>query len=164
MGFSKKRGRPRIEREKNDKGTPELRRKIAKNKTIEPIDLCLKKGLISEHEHQAAIRLRWLYTLRFGSPHVSAYDPDKRGASCFRNDDDEWIKMRHVEYENALVALQKIGAKRLVMNICIFNFRAAFLTPPTQTTTHYHLRLRHAQFSKFKHGLEVLAKVMGKRS
>ncbi|MCE3233456.1 MAG: hypothetical protein K0R98_1713 [Rickettsiaceae bacterium] len=163
MGFSRKRGRPCAPREKTDKGTKELQEKRARNHTIEPLDLCLKKQIIESSEHEAGIRLRWLYTLRFGAPDISAYQPEMRGKSCFHADDEEWLHARHLEYKNALVELEKIGAKRVVINICIFNQRAAFLLPATADTTHYQLRLRHATFRKFKDGMEVLAGVLGKR-
>jgi hypothetical protein len=156
MGFSNKRGRPRLEREKNDMGTKELQAKIARDFTTEPLDLALKKKLITQEEHQAGIRLRWLYTLRFGSPDVSAYSLDA-GASCFRNDNDEWLKARYAEYENILHTLETIQAKRIIVNVCIFNLKAAFLLPYTPDLTSYELRVRRAQFLKFKGGMEVIA-------
>jgi hypothetical protein len=158
MGFSRKRGRPSLNKEKKDTGTKELREKIIRNLTIEPLDLCLKKKLISSNEHKAGIRLRWLYTLRFGSPGISAYHPENQGPSCFRSDDESWLAARHSEYTNMLSALEKIGAKRVVMNICVFNQHVAFLTPPDKNTTSYDLRLRYAQYKKFQDGLDCLAK------
>jgi hypothetical protein len=161
MGFSRKRGRPSIDREKNDIGTKELREKVAKNFTIEPLDLCLKKSLINTDEHKTGIRLRWLYTLRFGSPGISAYHPENIGQSCFRSDNDLWLSARYSEYENMLSALEKINSKRIVMNICIFNQRVPFLTAPNKNATSYELRIRYAQYKKFKDGVECLVDIVG---
>ncbi len=160
MGFSRKRGRPSLNKEKNDTGTKELREKVARNFTIEPLDLCLKKNLINDDEHKAGIRLRWLYTLRFGSPGISAYHPENQGPSCFRSDEESWLSARHNEYANMLSALEKIDSKRVVMNICVFNQRAAFLTAPEKNTTSYELRIRYAQYKKFRDGMECLVGIL----
>lgn len=164
MAFSRKRGRPKVEKEKNDYGTLELRNKRLLELTTEPLDLCLKKQLIKLEEHEAGIRLRWLYTLKFGSPDISAYSFEPAGSSCFRNDDKEWLSARHVEYENAIYAIQKANAKRIVMNICIFNQRANFLLPYHQEITPIEAKNRRSEFDKFKEGIEILAKSLGKKS
>jgi len=56
-GFSRRRGRPRQNIQENDKGTFELRQKRNLGITIEAIDLCLKKSLITQEQHNAAMRL-----------------------------------------------------------------------------------------------------------
>jgi hypothetical protein len=158
MGFSRKRGRPALQKSQDDKGTNELQRKKSLGITAEPLDLCLKKGLICDEEHNAGIRLRWLYTLRFGAPDISAYSLDRRGKSCVQSDNDEWLHPRQLEYNNALTTLDKIGAKTIVMNICVFNQRPAFLLPYSVNITSMETKSRHAKFTKFKDGLKALAK------
>lgn len=164
MGFSRKRGRPKTEKQEKDLGTVELREKRNRDMTAEPIDLCLKRGLIDQLEHESAIRLKWLYTLRFGAPGISAYNPEKVGKSCFRADCEEWLKARSYEYDQALTALAKIGAKRLVMNICIFGQRPEFLMPYRKSLNTANAHTRYAQLTILKEGLELLTELFGKKS
>ncbi len=158
MGFSRKRGRPALQKIQDDKGTNELQRKKSLGITTEPLDLCLKKGLICDEEHNAGIRLRWLYTLRFGAPDINAYSFEHRGKSCVQSDNDEWMHSRQLEYNNALTTLDRIGAKTIVMNICVFNQRPAFLLPYSMDITSMEAKSRHVKFTRFKEGLEALAK------
>ncbi len=164
MGFSSKRGRPKLEREAIDYGTEQLQKKREQNMTTEALDLCLKRSLIDIDEHEAGLRLRWLYTLRYGSPGIRAYHPDNFGVSCFRVDDEEWLQARKIEYENAVNELNRVGAKRIVMHICVFNKRALFLLPYKKIITSHEGIIRHNQYLKFKEGLALLSVRMGKKS
>ena len=115
LSFSKKRGRPRVEKEKNDYGTLELRNKRLLELTTEPLDLCFKKQLITIEEHEAGIRLRWLYTLKFGSPDISAYSFEPAGSSCFRNDDSAPAETKkRVNQSQRVVPLRWIEEDRVV--------------------------------------------------
>ena len=64
----RRRGRPAQPRVEVDKGTPELRRHRQQHATVEPLDRLLQQGLLTVPQHQCALRLRWLYTLRYGAP------------------------------------------------------------------------------------------------
>lgn len=155
MGFSTKRGRPASNLPKHDHGTKELREKHAQSLTTEPLDLCLQRNLISVEQHNAGIRLRWLYTLRFGAPTISAYQPENPGASCFRQDSEEWLHARYREYEHHIRELTRIQARRLILNVCVFHQMPRFLKPIHQLTASENL-LRHHQLEKFREGLEVV--------
>ena len=163
MGFSRKRGRPKTQQAKKDYGTPQLRAKKNLGITTEPLDLCLSKKLISTEEHEAGIRLRWLYTLRFGSPDISAYRFEPPSSSMHRDDNSEWRKERNLEYDNALNELEKYNAKRIIMNICIFNQRHSFMLPYNAGTTLLEMKKRKNQFAKFKDGTDILVKILGKK-
>lgn len=163
MGFSRKRGRPKTIKAQKDHGTPQLQAKKKLGITSEPLDLCLTKKLICIDEHEAGIRLRWLYTLRFGSPQISAYSIEPASSGSFRNDDENWLKARNLEYESAINDLSKIHAKRIVMNICIFNLKSSFLLPYHDDITIYEAKKRKKQFSIFKEGMETLAISLGKK-
>ena len=55
--------------------------------TVEPLDLCLRKNIITPIQHRLALRLRWLYTVNFGLPTVQASNPGKvRGRSVSKYD------------------------------------------------------------------------------
>jgi len=128
MGFSSKRGRPKLVREKSDKGTKEFQKKKARGVTSEPLDLCLKKGFITPDQHWAGLHLRWLYTLHFGVPTVSSVDLDVRGrSSSVDKYDDEWRAKRELEYGRAVFSLSKTRLKNVVMDLCVYNKFPKFL-------------------------------------
>ena len=68
------------------------------------LDELLKQGIISKEDHASGIRLRWLYTILFGSPDVSAYP-------------DGWPH----GYDNIVKELTRNGVKTMMLNVCIFN-------------------------------------------
>lgn len=163
MGFSQKRGRPRLNKDKKDLGTIELRNKKIYDITTEALDLCLKKSIITQEQHEAAMRLRWLYTLRFGAPDISAYNPENIGKSCFRQDNELWLSARHYEYKLALKELDRTRTKKIVMNICIFNIRPAFLNHKQTKIDIKIAKTNHDQLTKLCEGLELLSDLFGKQ-
>ena len=161
MTFTSKRGRkPTLKlteskAECKDLGTAELAMKRALNLTKEALDLCLERRIISDEQHKSAIRFRWLYTIRFGAPNISALNMDKFEQAEFREDDEEWRLKREQEYSMMIEKLRKCGALKIVMNIVIFNHLPRFLTGAM-----CHLRVQAIQnakeISKFREGLNEL--------
>lgn len=127
MAFSRRRGRPKKPYEGADKGTAELREKRSQNLTIEPLDLCLNRGLITEQQHNAGIRLRWLYTLKFGAPTISSYCIDDIGGHSCKYEDSSWTARRQSEYSLIIQALKENGSRKTVMDICVFSLMPTFL-------------------------------------
>ncbi len=125
--FTRRRGRPKVEIQENDHGTPELQRKRAAEETAETLDLCLGKGLISLQQHWCGIHFRWLYTLRYGAPSVRALDLLHVDGIDIPNDDPSWRESREAEYHEAALALANWGYLRLLTNICVHNQRPDFL-------------------------------------
>lgn len=131
MAFSSRRGRPRTTSGVPDTGTPELRRKRDLGLTVEPIDLCLARGIIDPGQHRSGLHLRWLYTLRFGAPSLTTryFRDDTTAASqtC-----EQWRSAREQEY---LLATQLLRSRRLeqpVVRLTIYNELPAFLNPSMQ--------------------------------
>lgn len=158
MGFSKKRGRPVIYKEKTDKGTIELRKKRLLNLTDEPLDLCLKKGLISNEQHSAGIRLRWLYTLRYGAAGISAYCAEGKGRTT-KYDNDKWMQQRQAEYNIYIAGLNKAGYRTVVMNICIFNQHPLFLLPVNNMLDKKDIERRNIMLLALRNGLDLITKI-----
>lgn len=126
---STRRGRPRLPRPSADRGTPELIAKRAVGLTSEALDLCLSRGLLLQEEHDAGMRLRWLYTLRFGAPGARIASAQML-TSEQRLDDPNWRAAREKEYTDALLAMGPMrGAK--VLAVCIFGERPAYLSAST---------------------------------
>lgn len=129
MAFSCKRGRPHLHRQKKDTGTAELAARHAKGFTMEPLDICLKRNLISEEQHAAGMHLRWLHSLRFGAPTVRAYDHSDMGGRSIAVRDETWRAGRESEYEQSIRLLKTDGLHIMVTNTVIFNHFPRFLLP-----------------------------------
>lgn len=123
MAFSSKRGRPRraAPRQTPDTGTEELRRHRATLRTLEPLDVLLRRGALTEKEHHAALHFRWLYTLCFGTPHPSSLPLSPLAASSTRDDDPQWREAREGEYKHAASRLQSARLLRVVQNCCLYH-------------------------------------------
>ena len=124
--MARRRGRPREHRPEHDPGTPELAAKRAAGQTMETLDLCLARGILTPQQHWCGIHLRWLYTLRYGAPGVRALDTAHAGGMDIRPDDPAWREAREMEYQAALKYLRPAQAAS-VLSLCIFNERPFWL-------------------------------------
>lgn len=155
MTLKRRRGRPKQDRPTIDYGTVELQRKKNLGLTTEPLDLYLDKDLIDNQQHQAGLRLRWLYTLHFGLPNVTAYNPEYHGSSCIKVENTLWMADRKAEYHQCVDMLKKIGAMRLIFNVCIFSQKL-----PTQKD----INTKHLGYHRtFIEGLDALVTLFTKR-
>jgi len=127
LAFPRKRGRPRKALRGPDHGTPELAQKRRRGETIETLDLCLERGLITQRQHWCGVHLRWLFTLRYGAPGVRAIDPAHTRGFELKADDPAWRQEREQEYIDAINTLRAMGQALLVMNVCIYNERPRML-------------------------------------
>jgi hypothetical protein len=129
--FRSTRGRPKSEASAQhgpDLGTPELILKHAYRHTAEPIDLCLERNIITEQEHRSAMHLRWLHTIRYGAPGISALDLS-RGAGCEipLEDDSAWRQNREYDYAQAMQLLHERDYESLIIPCVIYNEKPDFL-------------------------------------
>lgn len=127
MGFTTQRGRPKTRNCTKDTGTPELIMKRLHHVTSETIDLCLAKHIITPVQHWCAVHLRWLYTLKFGAPSVCVRDLTDAGGRETAYDDPQWRAEREEEYRHALEGLRNICRIEKILDICVHNYRPAFL-------------------------------------
>jgi hypothetical protein len=130
LSFPKRRGRPKRPTIGRDLGTPELIQKRHMGETMEALDLCLERQLITSRQHWCGIHLRWLYTLRHGAPSVRAIDPTHIGGYDIKIDDPLWRTAREMEYHEAINLLAQRGYAMILMNLCIYNERPVFLKAP----------------------------------
>lgn len=154
MAFRTRRGRPRLVKKDVDKGTPELQQKRASGATAEPLDLLLARKLISERQHAAGRRLRWLYTLVFGTPHVTASNFDLFEARALRLDNATWRAKKETEYQHAVSLLRKNRCLEVVQAVCIFEERARWFRGITEK---YGLAEMPPELKKLNAGLTLLA-------
>lgn len=147
------RGRPKTPREEKDFGTPELQAKRHEAETMEALDLCLEKALITPEQHWCGIHLRWLYTLRYGAPGLRALDPTHVDGMELECDDPEWRVRREAEYHEALGKITAQGCAATLMNLCVHNERPGFLRNARRNIIRNSIELE-----KFRDGLELLVK------
>lgn len=136
-GFTTQRGRPRKIIPHYDTGTPELRLKHALRLTAEPIDLCLERMFITPEQHWCGLHLRWLYTLRYGAPNLTAYyaDRDTTASTVKDVDDPAWRSRREQEYHKAIQSLKIEGHYECVMRLAVYNESPAFLNVSLQKSS-----------------------------
>ena len=151
LSFPKRRGRPKNTRPMHDSGTPELVMKRAMGQTMEALDLCLERELITKRQHWCGIHLRWLYTLRYGAPSVRTIDPTHLGGMEIKNDDPLWRSARELEYHEAINLLASSGHALLLLNLCVYNERPVFLRGP-------HAQAESA-LDAVREGLDALAEL-----
>lgn len=141
--FTNRRGRPRSEKPALDKGTPELQHKRKQHLTAETLDSCLSAGLISCSQHQAGLRFRRMYSLRFGTPHIRALDLSRPSHS--RNHATEestsWREQNEAAYRSIAQQLESTGSLVAVLRVAVFNDRS-ILRPQLPTTQETLTRLR----------------------
>lgn len=117
----RRRGRPRQARPDIDLGTPELNLKRALYQTAESLDLLREKGLISETQHWCGLHLRWLYTLRYGLPGITAIDTTRSAHCAVRESDPHWRQTREAEYNEAITILANKNLMKPALEYCVFN-------------------------------------------
>jgi len=155
MAFSQRRGRPRKQQERSDRGTPELQRKRAQSLTVEPLDYCLTRGLITMEQHWCGIHFRWLYTLKYGAPGVRATDPAHLGGCEHANDNPEWRVERESEFMHCVTLLQTAGLYTPLQTFCIYG------TLEEDWCRRHALNLYHPRINE---GLDLLCDLWAKRN
>lgn len=165
MSFTSKRGRPSKENPKlklieggKKEPQPTPKKPFVKT-TREPIDICAEKGLIKPMEHKAAIHFRWLYTIKFGAPTVSAIDYEKIAGAFYKINDPAWQEARERDYAMAVEKLRKIGALKIVLNIAIFGSFPSFLDIYRRNRNNFG---NFQELQKLREGLDLLAKLWEK--
>lgn len=161
--FRGTRGRPPKEAPSgDDTGTPELVMKRARGETAEPIDQCLERQLITPDQHRAAMHLRWLHTVRYGAPGVTALDLTRgRGMELFEEDDPRWRAHREQEYREALALIRARGYDAELLPCIIYGEPPRFLQRQSferAFTQHTHADTLLRSAARFAEGLELLVK------
>lgn len=157
LAFPRRRGRPRSAAKGKDTGTPELALRRQRGETQEPLDYCLQRRLITPEQHWCGIHLRWLYTLRHGAPTVRAVDTTHFGGHEVKTDDPQWRAAREQEYHEAIMRMRPGGHAPLVVGVCVYNERPAFMKG----------RAAHAEsqniIGRLCEGLDILVALWGRQ-
>ena len=146
-----KRGRPKNISTSIDKGTIELQKKRMNNLTTESLDLCLQKNIITPIEHMSGVKLRWMYTLKFGVPTIQSKLLQMKFYDS-KNYNEKLLEDLQKKYRDVIESLKEIYAHKIVMNICIFNEFPNFLK---------FRKLGDHQEEKFIQGIKLVVKEFG---
>lgn len=153
MKFNSRRGRPPKIRLEKDQGTKELQLKKIYGLTDEPLDLCLKKDIITEQMHKAGLHLRWLHSIRFGIARVTSGMVFDAGYGA-RYEDGDWRMAREKDYNAAINILATHLCKEEVLSLCIYNKTPAFLLHFDKLNNPFY----RGSYSRLRHGLELLCR------
>ena len=108
------------------------------------------------------MHLRWLYTLKFGSPNIAAGDMEIFYGRELKLEDPIWQEHREREYKQAINSLREIKAHKLVMNIAIFNIYPKFLDGVISLKNNKRAVENHKEFKLVINGLDIMCKLWGK--
>jgi len=67
------------------------------------------------------LHLRWLYTIKFGAPGVSAVNLEHFYGRDLKIEDEDWRESREKEYLRAIIELKSLYADKIVMNVAVFD-------------------------------------------
>jgi hypothetical protein len=162
MNFTSKRGRPKQVKLQVIEGGKQESRPVIKI-SREPIDICHQKGIINDNEHLAALHFRWLYTLKFGAPGVSAIDLEREMGRSTRQNDPEWQESREREYAMAVEKLRNTGTLKPVLNMAVFGHFPKYMQPEKASRWQY-LAHNYDEILKLREGLDILVKLWGKQN
>lgn len=151
MSFRTRKGRPR----RADAGcmaTPELLEKRRQQQTMDPLDRALSAGWINEQQRDIALRLRWLHTLFFGVPGVTAIDLREEVPEARHEGDEVWLAERRQDYNAALKTLNELKIRNEVTHICIYAMAEESDYMQQNLFEHKHHGLRRS----LAHGLDSI--------
>lgn len=117
-------------RKRNSVATKELMEKHKSGVTLAPLDICLRKELITKEMHQAANYFIYLYSLRFGRSSLknqvsSIYNFDRFSVYSTNGAFEEEKTMI---YKDIVLLLKSLNSYELVLDICVYGKFPAFLT------------------------------------
>jgi hypothetical protein len=136
--------------------TKELKAKHKEGITLAPLDIALRKNIITSEMYQAANYFIYLYSLKFGSSHL------KRKISPVYNFDEfyapspneSWLEKHNSIFNDIIVMLTQLDCYKLVLNICVYEQFPIFLKKIQQTVASYTL------YNKFYLALEELIRFL----
>lgn len=165
-----RRGRPKDNRPIIDHGTPELRKKYQMGLTKEALDLCIDYRWITPEQHWAGNHLRYLYTKRYGVPQPKTMEYELQSNHAISSDQPLLQTDNETNYKQAIEWLEGIGARTIVVDICVYMKRPRFLQLSMKNKhTHHktrqvdvllslgHNSVDHQELEKFQEGLSLLA-------
>ncbi len=139
------------------------KRKYRHKLSIAPLDLCLKKGLILEDHHKAAIFFTFLYRIRYGAQirlhnSYSIFLKIMGMAPSATAYDDDLLVKYSTSYHQMVVLLKKIKAFDVICDICVFDITPKFLRAVPKNMDYDHQTF--SEYKLFREGLSELTKYL----
>jgi len=139
--------------------TKELKDKHKLGLTLSPIDLCLRKNLITQPMHRAANHFIFLHNSRFGSSQLKCqisrcYYQLLEHRTSYEATEEELKRVRY-EYVEVTDLLKSLKAYNLMLNVCVYNIYPVFLRRVGSLD-----KLVYDEFLYFKRALEEMNEFM----
>lgn len=138
--------------------TKELRAKSKLGLTLSPIDLCLRKDLITQSMHRAANHFIFLHNSRFGvfqlKHQISKCYHDVIGGIHYEATEEDLKKIRF-EYISVTNLLKEIKSYEIMLDICVYDIYPEFLRRIGDVD-----KFVYNQFMTFKRALEEMNELM----
>lgn len=144
-------------KQKQNAATKEFNAKYDMLLTLSPIDLCLKKRLITKEMHASANYFIFLYTIRFGCSHLRSQISDIYNHERWKNinSDLRFEERQNALYKNVTIALKNQNSYELILDICVFEKFPSFLRQIRCAPT-------NAELIKLKNGLEEISNAVSR--
>ncbi|MCH9753662.1 MAG: hypothetical protein K0T99_02030 [Alphaproteobacteria bacterium] len=139
--------------------TKELREKHKLGLTLSPIDLCLRKDLITKDMHRAANHFIFLHNARFSTAklkcQISKCYHGIFEETLFEKPTEELLEEVRKEYIAVVELLKSVKSYEVMMDICVYNIYPCFLKKIGSLDESIYY-----EFMKFKRALEDMNRFM----
>ena len=120
--------------------------------TLSPLDLCLKKEIISEDMHKAANFFIYLYRVRYGNKRIIS-DYGHSLCSRFYIPNLRKEELHNSLYKKLSTLLMKEKSYNIIRNTCIFSEFPTFLKTPNIESNNIKQRKECYDYSVFLRGM-----------
>lgn len=126
---------------------------------LSPLDLCLKRGIISKDMHKAANFFIYLYYIRYGNKRITSdYGHSLRPKFYISNAKQEDI--HNALYKKLSRTLIKEQSYTLIRNICIFSSFPHFLRVPNFKPRSITNKRNIHEYKLFLEGMNTIVKIL----
>ncbi|MBP9791996.1 MAG: hypothetical protein KBC27_02175 [Rickettsiales bacterium] len=145
----------------NLKTTKEMQYKFENDLTLSPLDLCLKKSIISKEMHRNANFFIYLYSVRYGNKKITSnygYYIKTKISIQYTGIEEKQNKL----YKTLSNILIQENTYTIVRDVCIFSKCPLFLQNPN-----FEIRIRQnyqitKEYSAFMKGMTTISKILSR--
>ena len=112
---------------KKNKPNALLIQKNQSGMSLLPLDLCLRRGVISEEMHCAAQWFISLYHIRYGKRRLTMHYPSTLQSKRYKENHEEYQEHKNILFKEIMHHLQQSGSYQIIVDVCIFDLCPMFL-------------------------------------
>lgn len=145
----------------NLKSTKELQHKFDNNLTISPLDLCLKRSIISKDMHRNANFFIYLYSIRYGNNKITSnYGYYIKTKLSIKNTLVE--EKQNKLYKALSHVLIQEDTYNIVRDVCIFSKYPLFLQ-----SSNFEIKIQNnhkitKEYETFMRGMNTISKILSR--